>query len=194
MPNTSGFLLELIFATYIAVLLFRVMLQWVRADFFNPISQFVYKVTQPLVRFPAAVLPNWRLNVAALLLAYGFQVLLLWLKAETEVVSNGVSTTDWAPMCLAALFMLFIDWIGLIFWLLLGYAILSWVPQLQYQPIGRVLTKICTPLVALVRSRMPDMGGIDISVFVVAILFMLLRVILTDMHLAIDAALFRVQG
>lgn len=188
MTNTTIFLIELVLSTYIAVLLLRIMLQWVRADFFNPISQFVYKATQPVIRWPAVLLPQTRLNLAAVLTAYALTVIAQW--AVFSVRAPEAATLVWPPLLLKAVFALVIDWTSLMFWLLLGYVLLSWLPQLQHQPVGRMLSKICNPIVAPVRQRMPDLGGIDLSVMVVMIGFMLLRVVLADVHIAVHKAIF----
>ena len=47
--NTAYFLINTIFDLYLMVVLLRVWLQWARADFYNPMSQMVVKVTNPLV-------------------------------------------------------------------------------------------------------------------------------------------------
>ena len=47
--NPFIFLIDTIFSIYIAIMLLRFILQQSGADFYNPISQFVVKLTQPLV-------------------------------------------------------------------------------------------------------------------------------------------------
>lgn len=47
--NSIGFLVSTLFDLYIMVVLLRIWLQWARADFYNPFSQFIVKATQPVV-------------------------------------------------------------------------------------------------------------------------------------------------
>ncbi|MCW8927975.1 MAG: YggT family protein, partial [Gammaproteobacteria bacterium] len=58
MTTALDFLLTTLFQLYIAVLLLRFLLQWARADFYNPLSQFVVKVTTPLVRPVRRIVPG----------------------------------------------------------------------------------------------------------------------------------------
>lgn len=44
------FLVTTVMAIYIKVLLLRIWMQWARCDFYNPFSQFVVKITQPVVK------------------------------------------------------------------------------------------------------------------------------------------------
>ena len=58
--NPFIFLIDTIFSIYIAIMLLRFILQHVGADFYNPISQFVVKLTQPLVTPARRVIPSIR--------------------------------------------------------------------------------------------------------------------------------------
>ena len=46
--NTLTFLLSTVIELYTMVLLLRIWMQWAHCDFYNPFSQFVVKVTQPI--------------------------------------------------------------------------------------------------------------------------------------------------
>ena len=48
--NAGVFLIDVVFGLYIFAVLLRFLLQLARADFYNPISQFVVKATNPLLR------------------------------------------------------------------------------------------------------------------------------------------------
>lgn len=73
--NAMAFLLNTVFDLYIMVVLLRVWLQWSRADFYNPFSQFVIKATQPIVAPLRRIIPSiGSLDLATLLLAYVLSV------------------------------------------------------------------------------------------------------------------------
>ncbi len=48
--DAGTFLIESLFGLYILTIMLRFLFQWLRADFYNPISQFVVKATAPLLR------------------------------------------------------------------------------------------------------------------------------------------------
>ncbi len=61
------FLVNTLFTLYMSVVFLRVVLRWVSADFYNPLSQFIWQVTNPPVAPLARVVPRWRkLDTAAL--------------------------------------------------------------------------------------------------------------------------------
>ncbi len=55
--NPFIFLIDTVFSIYIAIMLLRFILQQVGADFYNPISQFVVKFTQP----PVTIAPKYNM-------------------------------------------------------------------------------------------------------------------------------------
>ncbi|EIL90977.1 hypothetical protein UU7_14790 [Rhodanobacter spathiphylli B39] len=69
--NALSMLIELVFEAAVTLLLLRVAAEACRADFHNPLSQFIYRYTNPVLAPIRRVLPNWRrINLAALLLAW----------------------------------------------------------------------------------------------------------------------------
>ena len=62
--NAATFLIETLFGLYILIVMLRFLLQWARADFYNPVSQFIVKATQaplaPLRRVVPALLGSRR--------------------------------------------------------------------------------------------------------------------------------------
>ncbi|PPS64901.1 hypothetical protein CRX72_03795 [Pantoea sp. BRM17] len=56
---------------YVMVLLLRIWMQWSRCDFYNPLAQFVVKITQPVIKPLRRVLPAiGPIDTASLLLAF----------------------------------------------------------------------------------------------------------------------------
>ena len=69
------FLIDTAFSLYLMVVILRLWLQLVRADFYNPFSQFVVKATNPLVLPLRRAIPSiGSLDTATLLLAYGIML------------------------------------------------------------------------------------------------------------------------
>ena len=69
--NTLTFLLSTVIELYTMVLLLRIWMQWAHCDFYNPFSQFVVKVTQPIIGPLRRVIPAMGpIDSASLLVAY----------------------------------------------------------------------------------------------------------------------------
>src|SRR5687767_14922254 len=58
--NAIFYLVSTLFDVYLWVVMLRVILQAVRADFYNPISQLIWQLTQPILRPLQNVLPKYR--------------------------------------------------------------------------------------------------------------------------------------
>ena len=64
-----NYLLKFVLDTLVMVLIFRVWLQIVKADFYNPLSQFIVKVTNPLVIPLRRIIPGFAgLDIATIVL------------------------------------------------------------------------------------------------------------------------------
>ena len=76
MNNPFAFLITQLFELYIYVILIRFFLQAARADFYNPISQFVVKATNPVLVPLRKIIPGVAgLDVSSLIFAYAVNVL-----------------------------------------------------------------------------------------------------------------------
>ncbi|MAA73467.1 MAG: YggT family protein [Salinisphaeraceae bacterium] len=160
------FLIDTLFALYIIVLLVRVLLQFTHANFRNPLSQFVYQVTNPPLRPLSAVIPRWRhLDIPAVLLA----LLLCFINIQIDGLFYPQLNT--APVLAVALsaIKLLVMLCDLYTFSIIIQAILSWVAPGAHSPATAVLWSINEPILRPVRERMPMIGGLDISPLVVII-------------------------
>ncbi|MDG0797400.1 YggT family protein [Pectobacterium punjabense] len=167
---TLTFLVKTLVDLYVMVLLLRIWMQWSRSDFYNPLSQFVVKITQPIVGPLRRILPSLGpIDSASLLLAFILTTikypLLLLIQAGAISLS---------PMNLLVGFISLIKSAGyLVFWVIIIRSIMSWVSQGR-SPIEYLLHQLTEPLMAPLRRIIPVMGGIDFSAMaVILILYML---------------------
>lgn len=160
--NTLTFLLSTVIELYTMVLLLHVWMQWARCDFYNPFSQFVVKVTQPIIGPLRRIIPPMGpIDSASLLVAF----ILSFIKA---IVLFKVVT--FLPIIWIAALLIVLKTIGLlIFWVLLVMAIMSWVSQGR-SPIEFVLMQLADPLLRPIRRILPGMGGIDFSPMILVLL------------------------
>ena len=79
MRNSLIFLIRTLGDLYVMVFLLRFLLQWVRADFYNPLAQFVVRATNPLVVPARRIIPSMRgTDLPTLVLLLILEGLLTW--------------------------------------------------------------------------------------------------------------------
>ncbi|MEI2265605.1 YggT family protein [Erwinia sp. CGal63] len=167
---TLTFLVSTIINLYVKVLLLRIWMQWARCDFYNPFSQFIVKITQPVIRPLRRVIPSvGPLDTASLLLAYVLSVLLY---AALFALQTGMVVFD--PVFLYLGLVSLVKAAGvLVFWVIIIRSLMSWISQGR-NPVDYVLIQLTEPLMAPIRRLIPAMGGIDFSAMaVILILYML---------------------
>lgn len=176
------FIVPTIIQLYIIILLLRVWMQWVRADFYNPFSQFVVKTTQPIVgplrRFIPAI---GAIDTATLLVAYILTIanilFVMWATNTLALISIAL---------LPISFIQLLTYAGkLVFWLILIRAILSWISQGR-NPIDYMLMQLTEPLMSPIRRIIPAMGGLDFSAMIVMLILIALNYLRLDILLFID--------
>ncbi|MCE9775866.1 YggT family protein [Shewanella algae] len=173
MNDALNYLITVVFDLYFMVVILRIWLQLVRADFYNPFSQFIVKATHPIVAPMRRILPSiGSLDTASVVLALLVvvaKILLLTLMAGEDF--NLVATL------IFALVSLFKKAGVLLFWILIIRAILSWVSQGR-NPIEYVMMQLTEPLLAPIRRFLPPMGGLDLSLLVLMVLMNFVNILL----------------
>lgn len=180
MNNALFFLVDTLLNLYLMVVMLRFWLQAARADFYNPLSQFIVKATNPLLIPLRRVIPALgKLDTASIVL-----VLLVGLAKITVLFL--FSGQNLAPLTLlnGALFITLKEAMSLLFWVLIIRAILSWFSQGR-NPMEYVLHQLTEPLLAPVRKIIPPMGGLDLSVLVVLIALQFLQILLQSLTLSL---------
>ena len=177
MNNPFAFLISTVFDLYTVIVMLRLLLQLCRADFFNPVSQFVVKATDPILKPVRMVLPAVpRLDLAALLVAY----LLLALKSMLIYwISEGVIYVGLAIWVVALRDLLLLAF-HVLFWATLARVILSWISPSGYNPALALLLQITDFFLKPIQRMLPAFGGLDFSPLVLLIgLQFLIRVLLS---------------
>ncbi|MCA6062389.1 YggT family protein [Thalassolituus marinus] len=156
------------------IVMLRFLLQLVRADFYNPISQFVVKFTNPLLIPLRRVIPGFGgLDVAALVLAYGVQLLTM---AAILLVAG--ASIPWANVFIWALVGILSLMVNIYFWGLIIVVIASWIAPNSYNPALILINQILEPVIRPIRAKMPDMGGLDLSPIAVFLLIQIVEILL----------------
>lgn len=157
--NALFFLVNVLFELFMGALLLRVLLQLVRADFYNPLSQLVWKITNPLAQPLRAVMPRYR-NVDTATLLVLFVVAVIYIAVVSWMLGAGVPVLS---MLWFALLKCIVLTINLYTLSLFVQAILSWMGPGGRNPAAEILWSLNEPLLAPVRRFIPPIGGFDLS-------------------------------
>ena len=188
LANAAQILLEFFFGLLVGLIVLRVLLQLVRANFHNPICQFLYKASNPVLMPLRRIIPAWRrLDIAGVVLAW----LLLLLKRVLIFAMFGTlpSLTGLAVMAVA-------DLIGftlmMMLILIIVRVIISFVSSDSYHPAIPLVIQLTEPVLKPVRKRMPALGGLDLSPIIVLLAISLLQALvvapLLDLGLRLGSA------
>jgi YggT family protein len=164
-----NYLLSFTFDALLMLLVLRVWLQLVRADFYNPFSQFIVKVTNPVVIPLRRVIPGFGgIDVPTVLLAF----IVATLKFILIPLINGAEINIISALYLGLIYLIKQTGI-LLFMLMLVMALMSWVVQ-GYNPTQAIFQQLTEPFLKPIKRIVPSIGGLDLSVLIA---FLLLNVI-----------------
>ncbi len=187
----AAFLVETAASLYLILVVVRGMLQTARADFYNPISQFVVRATNPPLRVMHRVIPGkGRFDPSVLVLAVVVQVIAIL----TTLLLAGFGL----PSLLTLLVWSLIGVAGLIvnayLVALIVMIVVSWVAPGTRHPAVLLTYQSTEPVMAPVRSLLPSAGGLDFSPILVFIVINVLQIALRHMAAAAGLPLQLVIG
>ncbi len=155
------FLVDTFFSLYIFALVMRFLFQWSGADYQNPLSQFLIRITHPPLKFLRRVIPSFgRVDTAALVLMLGLQMVsgaLIFLIRGLDALPSFPSVAIWAVAQLLEMVL------NIYFYAILIRAVLSWVGPTRYNPAVSLLYSLTEPLLQTSRRLLPASGGMDFS-------------------------------
>lgn len=160
--NMSGALIYLISTLtdlYVTAILLRLLLQWVRADFYNPLSQFLVKITNPVLVPARRLIPSiGKLDTASV-------VVMLLLELFQLVIITLLSKTDFGFQFLLifAVRKLLISLLLTYFVLIIARVIISWIANQSRHPLIPLIYQLTEPVLRPINRLLPTMGGVDLS-------------------------------
>ncbi len=174
---TLTFLVKTVIDIYVMLLLLRIWMQWVRSDFYNPFSQFVVKMTQPVVGPLRRIIPSWgSFDSASFLLAF----LLMTVKCSLLLMIQGGSLTLHSYTLLLGMLALLKSMGYLVFWTMIVRVLMSWISH-GNGPMDAVLYQLTEPLMSPLRRIIPVVAGIDFTTTVVILILYLLNYLGMDL-------------
>ncbi len=173
--NALIYLVEYGFSAYLMIVILRVWLQLAKADFYNQLSQFIVKATNPILAPMRRIIPGvLGIDMAGVFLA----LIIAGAKLGLLIILQG-ATID--PLLLPILaIILTLKTAGMmVFFVMIIRAILSWVSQGGH-PIEMLFGQLTDPLLQPIRRIIPPMGGLDLSMIVLFVALNFLNILLTD--------------
>ncbi|UCE89860.1 MAG: YggT family protein [Pseudomonadota bacterium] len=160
--NAAEFLIGIVFGLYILAVMLRFLLQLVRADFYNPVSQFLVKITNPVLRPLRRIIPGvGGIDIASVVLLIALQcaemVVIRLLPRYTLPTVPGLAVMAIGQLLGMVVTIFFVS--------ILVQVVLSWVnPQAAYHnPLARLVHQLNEPLLRPLRRIIPSTGGLDLS-------------------------------
>lgn len=175
LQNIAVFLISTLFSLYIGAVLLRFLLALVRADFYNPLSQFLVKITNPvLVPLRRFVPPVGKIDTASLVLAFSLKLIAVILLMSIQGINAG-----FGGLLLAVLADLIRTAVWIFMIALIIQAIMSWVGNSYGNPMGSLLDSLTAPLLDPIRKFVPLIGMVDLSPLVAILLLQVVLIALS---------------
>ena len=160
--NALYYIVDTLTSLYLGVLILRLIMQMVRANFRNPFAEAILRLTNPLIMPLRRVLPPiGKLDTATVLAIILFAIF----KVAVLMLVMGGSVL-FAPVALLFIVLrtLVVAVLWLYFFLLLFYGFASFLMQGGSSPVFEVLAYVCDPLLNRIRKIIPSIvGGLDLS-------------------------------
>jgi len=179
MTDPVIFVIDSLFSLYILAVLLRFLLQWCGANFYNPISQFLVKVTHPPLRILRRFVPPiGKIDTSSLVLVLSLQML-----ADFSILMLKGASIGIGALTILSLTQLISLLINIFIYAVFARAILSWLNPGAFSSASSILESLPAPLLSTCRKFIPDLGGIDLSPLAVLMLLQLAKmVILPPLH------------
>ncbi len=164
LPQALHYIIEALASLYILVLLLRIWLPWLRADFRNPLAQGILRLTSPLVVPLRRVIPSFgRLDTATVLVAFAIQYAAVFLILLLYVAFSLMSMPSIGAIALTSIVKLIMLSVNLFAFAILIRVILSWVAPGMHNPATAIIATLSEPVLRPLRRVIPPMGGFDLS-------------------------------
>ena len=166
MGSSAALILSTVTGIYLLAVLLRFLLQVAKADFYNPVSQAVTKITDPMVRILRTVIPGYKgIDFSSLVLAFAIEAVAICtlIILYGESISN-IGYTNIVTWAFAGV-LLFI--IQIYYYAILASIIMSFVMMFSGStnphPLLLLVWQLTEPIMGPVRKIIPSMGGLDFS-------------------------------
>ena len=166
MGSSAALIFSTVTGIYLLAVLLRFLLQVAKADFYNPVSQAVIKITDPMIRALRTVIPGYKgIDVSSLVLAFVIEAVAICtlIILYGENISN-IGYTNIVTWAFAGVLLIIIK---IYYYAILASIIMSFVMMFSGStnphPLLLLVWQLTEPVMAPVRKMIPSMGGLDFS-------------------------------
>ena len=182
LTNPVIFLIDTLVSLYILAVVLRFLLQWTGAEYRNPISQFLVKITHPPLKILRRYIPAiGKIDTASVVFA-----LILQMAADYTILMLKGVTAGLGALLVLSFSQLVSLVINIFVFAVIARAILSWISPGAYNPATSILHSLTEPLLNTCRRLIPDLGGLDLSPLIALLLLQLAKMLILPpiQHLA----------
>ena len=158
--DATIYLANVILGSYGFIIMIRLVLQLVEADFYNPICKAIHSITNPVLKPVRAFLPHFkRIDSASLLMVIIFEIIAVWFTLKLKSSMN----PSLLGLIVLSLGSTLGEFVRIFTWSIIIQAFLSWIAPDPRNPIVSVLQSITAPILSKARTVLPSTPGVDFS-------------------------------
>jgi len=152
------FLIDTLFNLYISFLVIRMLLGLAKADFYNPISQFLVKISDPVIKPLRRFIPAiGKIDTATIVAIIGLKVVELLL---LSAITGGNFSQSFIPFVIGDILRMIV-WVYII--AIIIQVVISWLGNTHGNPVVPLINSLTEPLIKPVRKVIPPIAMIDLS-------------------------------
>lgn len=165
--NILHLIIYSLMSLFLVIVILRFLLQLVRADFYNPVSQAIVKITMPLLKPLRKVIPSvLGIDTASVVLIILVQLvatmLLALIMGVWGIILNPLPLILWGLVGALTIIS------SIFFWCMIISIIGSFIAPFSNHPLLTLANQIINPLAAPIRKLIPPIGGVlDISPIII---------------------------
>jgi YggT family protein len=175
LSQVGALLVQFFFYAYILIVALRFLLQVARADFYNPLSQFIVSATNPVLIPLRKVVPGlFGIDIASIVLAMILQMIAL----QLLFLLAGGGIYPALPLVLGSALKLVGLGLNIYFYSFIILVVVSWVAPHTQNPAISVVNSLTEPVLRPIRKLMPSMGGLDFSIMIAMLGILVIKIVL----------------
>ena len=191
MQEVLIFLVDTFFSLLFIVFLLRLLLQWARADFRNPLTQAIVKLSNWLIMpLRRALPPVGRIDTASVVAV----IVIAVAKVGALALVRGLGVPALLPWLLLALIEIATSILWLYFIVIFVYGFLGMISPGTYSPALSILQSLCEPVLRPIRRTIPAIAGLDLSPLWALISIQVLLILLRQLQSVLNSSLFSTVG
>ena len=176
MGSSAALIFSTLTGIYLFAVLLRFLLQVAKADFYNPVSQAVIQITDPIVRILRTVIPGYKgIDFSSLVLAFVIEAIAIC--ALITLYGGSIPSIGYIITWAFAGVVLFI--VSIYYYAILASIIMSFVMMFSGStnphPLLLLVWQLTEPVMAPVRKIIPSMGGLDFSPIIIFIAIQIIQ-------------------